>query len=120
MFSFGTWTLAFSVQVLLTKLISSGAFEPLDVSYTIVNEAGASVYSCSNEAKEEFPELDVNLISAVSIARRLQDPLAELVKVEPKHLGVGMYQHDLPEKQLNLTLNEVYHSIEWPVCWEEH
>ena len=68
------------------------------VSYMIVNEAGASVYSASKLAAEEFPQYDVNLRSAVSIARRLQDPLAELVKIDPKAIGVGQYQHDMPEK----------------------
>ena len=67
------------------------------VSYMIVNEAGASVYSASKLAAEEFPDYDVNLRSAVSIARRLQDPLAELVKIDPKSIGVGQYQHDMPE-----------------------
>ena len=68
------------------------------VSYMIVNEAGASVYSASKLAAEEFPDYDVNLRSAVSIARRLQDPLAELVKIDPKAIGVGQYQHDMPQK----------------------
>lgn len=68
------------------------------VSYMIVNEAGASVYSASKLAAEEFPQYDVNLRSAVSIARRLQDPLAELVKIDPKAIGVGQYQHDMPER----------------------
>ena len=77
------------------------------VSYMIVNEAGASVYSASKLAAEEFPEYDVNLRSAVSIARRLQDPLAELVKIDPKAIGVGQYQHDMPEKQLDQTLGGV-------------
>ena len=76
-------------------------------SYAIVNEAGASVYSASKLAAEEFPDYDVNLRSAVSIARRLQDPLAELVKIEPMAIGVGQYQHDMPEKQLAETLNGV-------------
>ena len=67
----------------------------------IVNEAGASVYSASKLAAEEFPQYDVNLRSAVSIARRLQDPLAELVKIDPKAIGVGQYQHDMPEKELD-------------------
>ena len=71
------------------------------VSYMIVNEAGASVYSASKLAAEEFPQYDVNLRSAVSIARRLQDPLAELVKIDPKAIGVGQYQHDMPQKQLD-------------------
>ena len=74
------------------------------VSYMIVNEAGASVYSASKLAAEEFPQYDVNLRSAVSIARRLQDPLAELVKIDPKAIGVGQYQHDMPEKELSAAL----------------
>ena len=74
------------------------------VSYMIVSEAGASVYSASKLAAEEFPQYDVNLRSAVSIARRLQDPLAELVKIDPKAIGVGQYQHDLPEKRLDESL----------------
>lgn len=78
-----------------------------DVSYCIVNEAGASVYSASKLAAEEFPEFDVNLRSAVSIARRLQDPLAELVKIEPKAIGVGQYQHDMPAKRLDEALGGV-------------
>ena len=69
-----------------------------EVQYIIVSEAGASVYSASPLAKEEFPEYDLSLRSAVSIARRLQDPLAELVKIEPKAVGVGQYQHDVPPK----------------------
>ena len=77
------------------------------VSYMIVNEAGASVYSASKLAAEEFPEYDVNLRSAVSIARRLQDPLAELVKIDPKAIGVGQYQHDCPQKRLDEALGGV-------------
>ncbi len=77
------------------------------VSYMIVNEAGASVYSASKLAAEEFPDYDVNLRSAVSIARRLQDPLAELVKIDPKSIGVGQYQHDMPQKRLGETLSGV-------------
>lgn len=77
------------------------------VSYMIVNEAGASVYSASPLAAKEFPDFDVNLRSAVSIARRLQDPLAELVKIDPKSVGVGQYQHDMPEKRLSETLDGV-------------
>ena len=77
------------------------------VSYMIVNEAGASVYSASPLAAEEFPEFDVNLRSAVSIARRLQDPLAELVKIDPKAIGVGQYQHDCPQKELDAALGGV-------------
>ena len=78
-----------------------------DASYMIVNEAGASVYSASPLAAEEFPEYDVNLRSAVSIARRLQDPLAELVKIDPKAIGVGQYQHDCPQKELDAALGAV-------------
>ena len=77
------------------------------LSYMIVSEAGASVYSASKLAAEEFPQFDVNLRSAVSIARRLQDPLAELVKIDPKAIGVGQYQHDCPQKQLDETLSGV-------------
>ena len=78
-----------------------------DASYMIVSEAGASVYSASPLAAEEFPDYDVNLRSAVSIARRLQDPLAELVKIDPKAIGVGQYQHDCPQKELDTALNNV-------------
>ena len=78
-----------------------------EVSYMIVNEAGASVYSASPLAAEEFPEYDVNLRSAISIARRLQDPLAELVKIEPQAIGVGQYQHDMPQKRLAEALEAV-------------
>ena len=78
-----------------------------EASYAIVNEAGASVYSASPLAAEEFPEYDVNLRSAVSIARRLQDPLAELVKIDPKAIGVGQYQHDCPPKELDAALGGV-------------
>ena len=78
-----------------------------DAAYAIVNEAGASVYSASPLAAEEFPEYDVNLRSAVSIARRLQDPLAELVKIDPKAIGVGQYQHDCPQKELDSALGAV-------------
>ena len=77
------------------------------VSYMMVNEAGASVYSASKLAAEEFPEYDVNLRSAVSIARRLQDPLAELVKIDPQAIGVGQYQHDMPQARLSQTLDGV-------------
>ncbi|CFX42761.1 Nucleic acid-binding, OB-fold [Syntrophomonas zehnderi OL-4] len=82
----------------------------LQIPYTIVSEAGASVYSASPLAAQEFPHLDVAQRSAVSIARRLQDPLAELVKIEPRAIGVGQYQHDLPQKELNQSLNTVVES----------
>ena len=78
-----------------------------EASYAIVNEAGASIYSASPLAAEEFPNYDVNLRSAVSIARRLQDPLAELVKIDPKAIGVGQYQHDCPQKELDAALGAV-------------
>ena len=77
------------------------------ISYMIVNEAGASVYSASKLAAEEFPQFDVSIRSAVSIARRLQDPLAELVKIEPRAIGVGQYQHDMPKKELERALDGV-------------
>lgn len=77
------------------------------LSYMVVSEAGASVYSASKLAAEEFPQFDVSLRSAVSIARRMQDPLAELVKIEPKAIGVGQYQHDMPEKELATSLDGV-------------
>ena len=88
---------------LIRQVNESGA----NVSYMIVSEAGASVYSASKLAAEEFPQFDVNLRSAVSIARRLQDPLAELVKIDPKAIGVGQYQHDMPPKQLDEALSGV-------------
>lgn len=78
-----------------------------DVSYMVVSEAGASVYSASKLAAKEFPDYDVSLRSAVSIARRLQDPLAELVKIDPKAIGVGQYQHDMPPKELDAALDAV-------------
>jgi uncharacterized protein len=80
------------------------------ISYVIVNEAGASVYSASELARAEFPDLDVSMRGAVSIARRLQDPLAELVKIDPKSIGVGLYQHDVNQKQLAETLDSVVES----------
>ncbi len=89
------------VAELLRDLGSSG------VAYMVVSEAGASVYSVSELAAKEFPDYDVNLRSAVSIARRLQDPLAELVKIDPKAIGVGQYQHDLPQGQLSEALDGV-------------
>src|SRR5699024_8120564 len=79
----------------------------LDVPYIIVNEAGASVYSASKLAREEFPDLEVEERSAVSIARRVQDPIAELVKIDPKSIGVGQYQHDVSQKELTGSLNFV-------------
>ena len=102
----GNGTASRETEQMTTELIAelgAGA----GVSYMIVNEAGASVYSASPLGAKEFPEYDVNLRSAISIARRLQDPLAELVKIDPKSIGVGQYQHDMPEKRLSETLDGV-------------
>jgi len=85
--------------------------ENLDITYTIVSEAGASVYSASEEAAKEFPALDVTIRGAVSIARRVLDPLAEFVKIDPKSIGVGMYQHDVNQKLLQKTLDEVVEDV---------
>lgn len=97
----GNGTASRESEQFVAKLIKE---KSLKVEYTIVNEAGASVYSASKAAQKEFPELDVAERSAVSIARRLQDPLAELVKIDPKAIGVGQYQHDMPAKELDLAL----------------
>lgn len=91
----------------LAHLIEIQHFKPLNVRYAVVSECGASYYSASNLACTELPDLNVSFRGAVSIARRLQDPLAELVKVEPKHLGVGMYQHDIPVNQLTSAVHNV-------------
>ncbi|HSW36300.1 MAG TPA: Tex family protein [Candidatus Limnocylindrales bacterium] len=98
----GNGTASRESESFVTNLIQK---HNLAVDYTIVNEAGASVYSASPVAKKEFPELDVAERSAVSIARRLQDPLAELVKIDPKAIGVGQYQHDMPAKELTKALS---------------
>lgn len=92
-----------------TELFTAECISEIDekVSYMIVSEAGASVYSASKLAAAEMPELDLTLRSAVSIARRLQDPLAELVKIDPKSIGVGQYQHDMPQKRLSEALDGV-------------
>lgn len=93
-----------------TELMTAQMLQELpagQVRYMVVSEAGASVYSASQLAAEEFPDYDVNLRSAVSIARRLQDPLAELVKIDPKAIGVGQYQHDMPQARLDETLRGV-------------
>ena len=92
-----------------TEVFAAGLIKELDcgLSYMVVSEAGASVYSASKLAAEEFPEYDVSLRSAVSIARRLQDPLAELVKIDPKAIGVGQYQHDMPQNRLSEALGGV-------------
>jgi uncharacterized protein len=83
----------------------------LEILYTVVDEDGASVYSASDIAREEFPDLDVTIRGAISIGRRLQDPLAELVKIDPKSIGVGLYQHDVNQKKLSETLDEVVSSV---------
>ncbi len=92
-----------------TELVVADLVKKLDrdLSYVIVSEAGASVYSASVVGQEEFPDLDVSIRGAISIARRLQDPLAELVKIEPRHIGVGQYQHDLNQNKLNEALTAV-------------
>ena len=103
----GNGTASRETEAMAVELIHQVNAEGRSVSYMIVSEAGASVYSASPLAAEEFPQYDVNLRSAVSIARRLQDPLAELVKIDPKAIGVGQYQHDMPQKRLDETLGGV-------------
>ena len=100
----GNGTASKEAELFVAELIAE---LPVKVSYMVVNEAGASVYSASKLAAGEFPQYDVSLRSAVSIARRLQDPLAELVKIDPKSIGVGQYQHDLPPARLDATLTGV-------------
>ena len=102
--SLGNGTASRESEQVITELLKE---IPEKISYVIVNEAGASVYSASKLATEEFPEFDVGQRSAASIARRLQDPLAELVKIEPKAIGVGQYQHDMNQKKLEETLHGV-------------
>jgi uncharacterized protein len=99
----GNGTASRETETFIAELIKDG----MDVEYTIVSEAGASVYSASKLARKEFPDLDVSIRGAISIGRRIQDPLAELVKIDPKSLGVGMYQHDISQKRLEKALNEV-------------
>ena len=99
--SIGNGTASHESEVFVAELLRE---IPQKVSYMVVSEAGASVYSASKLAAEEFPQYDVSLRSAVSIARRLQDPLAELVKIDPKAIGVGQYQHDMPRARLDETL----------------
>ncbi|MCK8827509.1 RNA-binding transcriptional accessory protein [Natroniella acetigena] len=96
-----------------TEAVVVELIEEIDrnLKYIIVNEAGASVYSASSLARDEFPDLDVSIRGAVSIGRRLQDPLAELVKINPKHIGVGMYQHDINQSRLEKVLNGVIESV---------
>ncbi len=103
----GNGTASRETEQMAVELIRQVGEAGAQVRYMIVSEAGASVYSASELAAAEFPEYDVNLRSAVSIARRLQDPLAELVKIDPKSIGVGQYQHDCPPKRLDEALNGV-------------
>uniref|UniRef100_A0A8C4QEC9 S1 RNA binding domain 1 n=1 Tax=Eptatretus burgeri TaxID=7764 RepID=A0A8C4QEC9_EPTBU len=103
----GNGTACFETERFFSSLIQNKVFVPLDVKYCIVNEDGASIYSTSPQAQKEMPDVDPNMRSAVSIARRLQDPLAELIKIDAKHIGVGMYQHDVPEGALRDALTSV-------------
>ena len=103
----GNGTASRETEQMAAQLIRKEREAGNTLSYMIVSEAGASVYSASELAAKEFPQYDVNLRSAVSIARRLQDPLAELVKIEPKAIGVGQYQHDMPPRQLDAALDAV-------------
>lgn len=100
----GNATASRETEVFVNKLLEE---IDKDIAYAVVNEAGASVYSASSLGEEEFPDLDVTIRGAISMARRLQDPMAELVKIEPKHIGVGQYQHDINEKKLDEELSKV-------------
>ncbi|XP_072293046.1 S1 RNA-binding domain-containing protein 1 [Eucyclogobius newberryi] len=103
----GNGTACRETESFFSDLISRRYFDPLDVSYCITNEAGASIYSVSPEAVKEMPDMDPNLRSAVSIGRRVQDPMAELVKIDPKHIGIGTYQHDVAAGALKAALDGV-------------
>ncbi|MGP1564552.1 MAG: helix-hairpin-helix domain-containing protein [Treponema sp.] len=104
----GNGTGSQEVQAIVSKVISENY---KDVRYTVVDESGASVYSASDIAREEFPDLDLTIRGAISMGRRLQDPLAELVKIDPKAIGVGLYQHDVNQKKLGEMLDEVVGSV---------
>jgi uncharacterized protein len=104
----GNGTGSKEVQELVSQVIAENK---LEVLYTVVDEDGASVYSASDIAREEFPALDLTIRGAISIGRRLQDPLAELVKIDPKSIGVGLYQHDVNQRKLSETLDEVVASV---------
>lgn len=106
--SIGNGTASYETEQFASKMIEE---EKLDCHYIITNEAGASVYSASKLAIDELPDLDVTIRGAVSIARRVQDPLAESVKINPKSIGVGQYQHDVNQKQLTHTLDQVVESV---------
>ena len=105
--SVGNGTASRESEAVIVDFIREMAEEGRELRYVIVNEAGASVYSASALATEEFPEFDVGVRSAASIARRLQDPLAELVKIDPKSIGVGQYQHDMNQTRLSEALGGV-------------
>ncbi|MFZ2576521.1 MAG: Tex family protein [Lactococcus hircilactis] len=109
MIAIGNGTASRESEAFVSEVLKTNAMQ--DVFYVIVSEAGASVYSASELAREEFPELTVEKRSAISIARRLQDPLAELVKIEPKAIGVGQYQHDVSEKKLTENLDFVVETV---------
>lgn len=104
----GNGTGTYEVQEIVSGMIKEFG---LDIPFTVVAEDGASVYSASPIAKEEFPDLDVSIRGAISIGRRLQDPLAELVKIDPQSIGVGLYQHDLNQKELAESLDETVESV---------
>lgn len=106
----GNGTGSQEVQAIVSKVLSEN-YSDANVQYTVVDESGASVYSASPVATEEFPDLDVMVRGAISMGRRLQDPLAELVKIDPKAIGVGLYQHDVNQKKLSDTLDEVVGSV---------
>ena len=106
----GNGTGSHEVQEIVSKVLSEN-YPDADVKYTVVDESGASVYSASPVATEEFPDLDVMVRGAISMGRRLQDPLAELVKIDPKAIGVGLYQHDVNQKKLAEQLDEVVGSV---------
>ena len=106
----GNGTGSQEVQAIVSKVLSE-EYSDADVKYTVVDESGASVYSASDIAREEFPDLDLTIRGAISMGRRLQDPLAELVKIDPKAIGVGLYQHDVIQKKLSDTLDEVVGSV---------
>jgi uncharacterized protein len=108
----GNGTASRETEALAAEVITAARqkIKARELAYVIVNEAGASVYSASELARAEFPDLDVSMRGAVSIARRLQDPLAELVKIDPKSIGVGLYQHDVNQKRLAETLDAVVES----------
>jgi len=103
----GNGTASRETQELVSEML---ARHSLGCRYVVVNEAGASIYSASEVGRDEFPDFEATVRGTISIGRRLQDPLSELVKIEPQHLGVGMYQHDLPEKELAASLTEVVES----------